>query len=155
MLGVRIAPAGTWTDKYKHRRTQARDLALLIAGSVLPPDTARLGYHMMVCPKIEFPLTVSQFTQKECDKISAPFLRACLSKMNYNCNMPREVVYGPPSLFGIGMHDLYVEQGIKQVTALVGHLRQDSETGRMMQIEMQWCQVQSGTKSLLLSDAEI
>ena len=50
------------------------------------------------------------------------------------------------------MHDLYVEQGIKQVSALVGHLRQDSETGRMMQIELHWCQVQSGTSSQLLAD---
>ena len=100
-LGVRIAPAGCWSDEFQYRRTQARDLALLIAGSSLSPDTARLGYHMMVCPKIEFPLTVTQFTQRQCDSISASVIRACISKMGFNCNMPREVVYGPPSLFGV------------------------------------------------------
>ena len=110
---------------------------------------------MMVCPKIEFPLTVTQFTQKECDSISSTVIRACLSKMGFNCNMPREVVYGPPSLFGIGIHDLNIEQGIKQVSALVGHLRQDSETGKMMQIELQWCQLQSGTRNPLLTNTEI
>ena len=109
-LGVRIAPAGTWSDELKHRRDQARELSLLIAGSVLSPDTARLGYHMMVCPKIEYPLTVTQFTQRECDSISASVIRACLSTMGYNCNMPREVVYGPISLFGLRIHDLYIEQ---------------------------------------------
>ena len=153
-LGVRIAPAGCWTDELVYRKTQARELALLIAGSATTTGTARLGYHMMVCPKIEFPLTVTQFTQAECDSISASTIRACLSKMGYNCNMPREVVYGPPSMLGIGMHDLYVEQGIKQVSALVGHLRQDSDTGKMMQIELHWCQLQAGMHGSLLNNTE-
>ena len=32
-IGARIAPAGDWTDEYNYRRTQSRELALLIAGS--------------------------------------------------------------------------------------------------------------------------
>ena len=154
-LGVRIAPAGTWADELAYRRNQARDLASLIAGSKLSRGTARLGYRMMVCPKLEFPLTVTQFTQAECDSISTSCIRACLSKMGFNCNMPREVVYGPQSMFGIGMHDIFIEQGIKQISALVGHLRQDSNTGKMMQIELQWCQLQSGRAQPLLSNIAI
>ena len=154
-VGVRIAPAGSWADELAYRQSQARDISLLLSGSSLSRDTACLGYKMMVCPKIEFPLTVTQFSQKECDSISAPFIRVSLSKMGFNCNMPREVIYGPPSVFGLGFHDLYVEQGIKQVTALVGHLRQDSDTGRMMRIELQWCQMQAGSKAALLMDTDV
>ena len=72
--------------------------------------------------------------------------------MGYNCNSPKEVVYGPTELFGFGIHDYYIEQGIRQLTALVGHIRQDSETGRLMRIELQWCQVQAGTAKHLLGD---
>jgi len=37
------------------------------------------------------------------------------------------------------------------ISELVGHLRQNSETGRMMCIEVEWCQIQAGTgKALLL-----
>ena len=36
---------------------------------------------------------------------------------------------------------------------LVGLIRQDSETGRMMRIELQWCQVQAGTAKHLLGDS--
>ena len=45
-----------------------------------------------------------------------------------------------------------MEQGIRQLSTLVSHIRQDSETGRMIQIELQWCQVQAGTSSHLLTD---
>jgi hypothetical protein len=34
----------------------------------------------------------------------------------------------------------------------VGHIRQDSETGRLMRIELQWCQVQAGTAKHLLGE---
>jgi ribonuclease HI/exonuclease III len=153
-LGVRIAPAGTWCDEFQYRRTQSRDLALKIAGSALSRETARTGYYMMVRPKLEYPLTVTQFTQLQCDRITSPVIRACLSKMGYNCNSPKEVVYGPQELFGFGIHDYYIEQGIKQLIALVGHIRQDSETGRLMRIELQWCQVQAGTEKHLLGEPQ-
>jgi ribonuclease HI/exonuclease III len=151
-LGVRIAPAGTWTAEYQYRRNQARELAMLVAGSSMSRDTARVGYFMMVCPKLEYPLAVTQFTQKQCDSITSPVLRACLSKMGYNCNMPKEVIYGPAELFGVGCHDYYVEQGVRQLVTLFGHIRQQSATGNMMRIELQWCQVQAGTGKYLLAD---
>jgi hypothetical protein len=153
-LGVRIAPAGNWTDEYEYRRLQARNLALKIAGSSISQETARVIYRMMVCPKLEYPLAVTQFLQKECDAITSPVLRACMSKMGYNPNMPKEVVYGPQESFGIGYHDYFIEQGIRQVSTLVGHLRQHSETGTMMQLCLQWCQVQAGTEYYLLESPE-
>ena len=128
------------------------ELALKIAGARIAYDTARIAYRMMVCPKLEYPLAVTQFSQQQCDEISSPSLRACLTKMGYNPNSPKEVVYGPCELFGFGMHDYYVEQGIRQLSTLVGHIHQDSETGRMIRIELQWWQVQAGTSSHLLMD---
>jgi hypothetical protein len=41
-----------------------------------------------------------------------------MSQMWYNRNSPKEVVYGP-----VQLGDPVIEQGIHQVTALVGHLR--------------------------------
>jgi hypothetical protein len=73
-LGACIAPAGTWQDEFDFLRTQSRELALKIAGSVLPWETARLGYVMMVRPKLEYPLAVTQFTQVECNTITSPVI---------------------------------------------------------------------------------
>ncbi len=154
-LGVRIAPAGGWKEEFDERRAQARLLGIQVAGSGISHEAARVAYRAIVCPKLEYPLAVTQFTQKQCDRISSPVLRACLSQMGYNSNMPREVVYGPTDIGGIGMHDLYIEQGIKQITTLVGHVRQDSDTGRMMVNQLQWCQVQAGTSISLLESPRV
>jgi hypothetical protein len=149
-----LAPAGNWCDEYKFRRNQANELSLRLAGSSIAKRTARLGYKTMVCTALEFPLGVTQFSQKQCDTITSPVLRTCLSKMGYNRNTPKEVVYGPTEMGGIAMHDLFIEQGIQHVIALVGHLRQDSKTGKMMKIELDWCHLQAGTALHLLEHPE-
>jgi hypothetical protein len=107
----------------------------------------------MVCPALEYPLTVTQFTQEQCDTITSPILRSCMSQMGYNRNSPKEVVYGPVELGGFGFHDLFIEQGIHQVSALVGHLREKkSKTGNVMKIELDWCHLQAGTGDHLLEN---
>jgi hypothetical protein len=89
---------------------------------------------------------ITQFTQEQCDKITSPVLRVCMAKMGYNRNSPKEVVYGPVEMGGFGLHDLYVEEGIRQVSALVVHPREPkSKTGQMMRIELDRCHVQAGT----------
>jgi hypothetical protein len=143
-LGARIAPSGNWNDEYDFRRKQGHELSLRMAGSSLAKETARLGYKTMVCPALEYPVTVTQFTQEQCDKITSPILRSCMSQMGYNRNSPKEVVYRPVEMGGFGFHDLFIEQGIHQVTALVGHLREpQSKTGNMMKIELDWCHLQA------------
>jgi hypothetical protein len=107
--------------------------------------------HMNSCA--QYPLTVTQFTQEQCDTITSPILRSCMSQMGYNRNSAKEVVYGPVELGGFGFHDLFVDQGIHQVTALVGHLREKkSKTGIMMKIELAWCHLQAGTGDHLLEN---
>jgi hypothetical protein len=83
-LGARIAPGGHWDDEYNYRCQESHELSLRVAGSAMAKDTARIGYQVMVCPKLEYPLTVTQLTQDQCDKITSPVLRACMSHMEYN-----------------------------------------------------------------------
>ena len=85
----------------------------------------------------------------------SPVLRVRLSKMGYNPNMPREVVYGPSELGGLAFADYFIEQGIAHVSMLVGHLRQGSETARLIKIALQWCQVQAGTAIHLLASPQV
>jgi hypothetical protein len=152
-LGARIAPVGNWNDEYKFRRKQGNKLSLRMAGSSLAKKTARVGYRTMICPALEYPLTVTQFTQEQCDNIMSPILRMCMSQMGCNRNSPKEVVYGPVEMGGFGFHDLFIEQGIHQVTALVGRLREKkSSTGNMMKIELDWCHLQAGTADHLLEN---
>jgi len=155
-LGVRTAPSGTWDDEFEFRLEQSREVALLASISKASKSATERGFRAMVYPKLEFPLTVTQFSQKQCDRILSPILNVCLPKMGFNRHMPREVVFGPLCAGGLGFHDLYIEQGIKHVQCLVGHLREpDSQTGKMLRIEMDWCQRQAGIGTHLLTNVDM
>ena len=52
----------------------------------------------------------------------------------------------------MGFHDYYIKQGIHQLTAMFGHEWQNSETSKLIQIELQWCQVQAGAAKQLLAE---
>ena len=110
---------------------------------------------MVICPKLEYPLSVTQFSQEQCDRIASPVVCATLSSMGFNKHTPREIVFGPPSLGGIGMHNLYVEQGIRHLSSLLGHVRQSGTTGSMMLAQLQWCQIQAGCGFHLLASPDI
>ena len=59
-LGVRLAPSGGWKDEFIFRLSQSRDLARRLASAHLSSGTACLAYRMLICPKIEYPLSVTQ-----------------------------------------------------------------------------------------------
>ena len=64
-------------------------------------------------------------------------------ELNWRASLPLSRIY-------------YIEQGIIAITALLGHLREpNSYTGKMMRIELQWCQVQAGTSFNLLEEPRI
>ena len=92
-LGVRIAPAGNWNDEFKYRRQQARTLAQQLNNATISKETAAIAYQMVICPKLEYTLGITQFTQSQCDQITAPVISAVLASLGYNRNMPRTVVY--------------------------------------------------------------
>ena len=64
--------------------------------------------------------------------------------MGYNRNMPREAVFGPKALGGIGMTDLFVEQGRAKCIKLLEHIRNMDSIGRLMRIALDWTQLTAG-----------
>ena len=60
--------------------------------------------------------------------------------------MPKEVVFGPKPMGGIGIRHLLVEQGTQQVLGMLRHLRDpESSVGAMVKIAIQWYQLLAGT----------
>jgi hypothetical protein len=59
------------------------------------------------------------------------------------------VVYGPPSLGGIGLRHIYSDQGTMQVQIILQHLRAYTQVGATILIQLNWTQVVSGRIKIL------
>jgi hypothetical protein len=149
-LGVRIAPSGSDQSEYLHRVAQGREIARALQTAPISRTVAYLGYRSIVTPKVEYPLSATCFTEKETDKITATFLPTALRKMGLPRNFPRQVLFAGKAAGGAGLHNLYIEQGLRQITALIGHIRQRSRTGELIKITLAWAQLIAGVSFPLL-----
>jgi len=75
-----------------------------------------------------------------------------LSKMGYNRNMPKAVVYAPSTHGGLGFKHLHTERGLQKVLQVLKHLRTSTTLGKLLDITIKAYQIQAGIKNHILED---
>ena len=66
--------------------------------------------------------------------------------------MKRAIVFGPARFGGADFHHHYVEQGINKTRQLIGQIRQQSQTGDMMMVNLETLQLLAGIEKHILVD---
>jgi hypothetical protein len=70
-----------------------------------------IAYRSIYLPSMSYSLMSTSFNRRELATIQRSPIRALLSTMGFNRNMPLEIVFGPISHGGLDLRHLYVEQG--------------------------------------------
>ena len=144
-LGLNIAADGNMKDELKDRIEQAIAFGEKVLHSSLSRTEARMAYYKVWVPKIGYAVPITTFTKEEGEEISSIVWNRVLPKMGYSRKIARGIVKGEKSLGGLGMEDVYVQQGIEHVYHMVGHIRQQDEIGILMKIEMECLQLVIGS----------
>jgi hypothetical protein len=84
------------------------------------------GYTTVFVPSIRYVLPTSSISQSILQKLQSPIINTVLTKLGYNRHMPRAVVFAPTTLGGIGLLDLFTEQGCSKITIIISHIRSQS-----------------------------
>jgi hypothetical protein len=93
-----------------------------------------LAYNSFYLPSIGYgtPATTLTLTQQECYNIQKPVVNAILPKMGIRIKAHRSVVFGTAQFVGFGLEHLAAYQGHNRLQYLMGHLRCNSTTGKLM-----------------------
>jgi len=75
-----------------------------------------------------------------------------LSKLGYNQNMPKSVVYSPTSHSGLGLRHLFTEQGVQKILQMIKHIRARPSLGTLIESTIQAYQIQAGLIDSVLID---
>ena len=110
-----------------------------------------LVYQSRWQSRISFYLPLTSFTKQECEHLMAAIYPAMLSKMGYNCHIPKVVRYGPKRYGGAGMIHMYTEQGLKHLQHLLGNLRQQHELSDIIKITFSNYQFHLGIETFFLN----
>ena len=129
-LGIIMPLDGNFHQEKDVRWAQSKSLGQKMYRAPLSTYEGVLVYRMYYIPKIAYPLSLTRFTQKECDDIQSQFYRYALPKMGLNRHTPKSLLFGPPELRGFGLHDLYSDQITQHITKISQHIRRRDSVGR-------------------------
>jgi hypothetical protein len=117
----------------------------------MSPFLARKYYLTMYLPAVKYSLPVTTMTMKELHSIQSLMTSVTLNKFGYNRNYPDAVAFALIRLFGCGMCDLRIEQGLAQINALIDYTGTGHKIGDVMAISLRSLQVEAGILSDILA----
>jgi len=152
-LSVHISMDGNNQAKTKVLFKQCKLFQKVYTSCPLTHQEAAVAYSMIYLPTIMYPFPATTLTCKTLEKAQLMTTPMILSKMGYNQNMPKAVVYAPSTHGGIGMKNLHTEQGLAKVLQVLKHIQAKTTLGTLLTITIQAYQLQAGISRNVLEDS--
>jgi hypothetical protein len=149
-LGVYLNFTGTFSLHAKMMRTKFDALASRLSQSTLLPSLARVFYHSFYIPSVTYSLPVTSMLETELHKVQSKMTASILNKLGLNRHYPHAVAFAPQKVFGCGLLNLRVEQGLTHIQSLLDYVGTDHKVGRVMLISLRHLQVEAGISFDLL-----
>jgi hypothetical protein len=131
-LGILITGDGTCSAHKKVMTEKASLYATAIRCSSMWKGEYGLAYNSFYLPSLGYGTPATTLTQQECYNIQKVVVNAILPKMKISRTPPRGIVFGTAQYGGLGLGHLAAYEGHSPLQYLMGHLRCDSTTGKLM-----------------------
>jgi len=150
-LGVHITPSGSNEGAYAQLLETVLNYGQAIIGSHLSCEESVMSYVQHLFPKLRFQLPALSLSTAACDRLMSLILKAALPKMHINRNTARSIVHGPVILGGMALPHIQTVQGIDKLHLFLGHLRLNDDTGKLIQIDLTYIQLITGSAAFFLN----
>ena len=151
-LGVYKTITGSQKEQKRQTSEKSETISRAVGAANFTRKQTKTAWNTMYIPAITYPSAATYLEESELVKIENKAMMVFLPKMGYNRTTARAVVYGPEEHGGIGIKNLYAEQSIAQITAMLQHTRLHSPLGRTIRINLDWVQIIAGMEIPVLED---
>ena len=146
-LGVFLAPDGNDKAAKEALLGKAKMWSELVHKGHLNAKDVIQAMDTTIVQALKYPLPALTLTEDECKSIMSPILSVALPQSQVCRTFPRDVVYGPKSLMGLGKTDLHVRQGTSQISVLHQYLQTDTITGELLRSNIEALKIHLGLRS--------
>ena len=143
-LGVVLAPDGNNKDAVAYLRKKAETWASYIQTGHINRTDAWQALDSTIIKTIQYPIPALCLTQKECNHIMDPIIKASLPKSSIARTYPHKVLYGPKEEGGLDQTNLYIKQGTTKIALLTEHLALQTMTGELLRCSIEAAKVEVG-----------
>jgi hypothetical protein len=109
-----------------------------------------VAYNSFYMPSLGYGVPATTLKKEECEDIQRPVVNAILPKMGIARSAPSKVVFGTKRYGGLCLTHLAALQGKIRLQYLLGHLRCGDTTGELVQMMLEYTQLECGCRGNLL-----
>ena len=150
-LGIILPIDGSFKQEYERRKQMSRDLGMRMYIAPLNAYESVLVYRLYYCPKVGYPLSLTNFSKKDSENIQSQFYRYALPKMGVNRHTPHAIVFGPLAMGGLELHHIFIEQIVQHIRTITLHIRRQDFVGTTFLSNVKAYTVLIGSAKPLLS----
>jgi hypothetical protein len=143
-LGVFLAMDGNNEEETRHLRSKAEAFADCIRTGFLSREDAIYALHRTIMKTLEYPMAATTMSKAQWEYIMAPILKAALPRMGYVRSFPRDVVYAPESLCGLGVFHPWHNQHLSQLKVVLQETTLPSITGDLIRASLEQLRLELG-----------
>jgi hypothetical protein len=143
-LGVHMNFLGTFSHHAKLMKSKFASMARRLRQSHLPTGLSRAFYQSFYVPSVKYSLPVTSMHVRELHAVQSKMTASILNALGYNQHYPHSVVFAPQHVFGVGLYDLRIEQGLAQIQALLDYVGTAHKIGKVMLISLRQLQAEAG-----------
>jgi hypothetical protein len=145
-LGFQIPGDGKCTAQKNAMKEKAILFGEAISSSTMWRVDSGMAYNAFYMPSMGYGTPVTKLTKKDCEEIQIPVVNVILPNMGIDRSTPRAVVFGTSQFGGLGLTHLAAQQGHTRLYYLLGHIRCGDATGRLVQMLLEYTQLECGCR---------
>ena len=136
-------------------KSKADSYALRLRSPKLTPSDIRIFHRSIYRPAMLYSLPAIAVDEELLAPVQSKVLAALLNGIGVACTIPTAIRHGPLSMGGLDLLDLRTEVGISAMKLLRDSIFSESETGKMIMINLHHSQREAGIGRPLLEDPSV
>ena len=150
MLGVFMNPLGDFGFHLKQMKKKADIFATRIMSPRLSAADVRMFHRTTYVPSMRYGLAAVAHNEEELSTVQSRIIPAILKMLNVQSTISTAIRHGPRELGGLDLYDLRTEAGIESLKFFRDALYSESENGKLLQLNLQYSQLEAGIGDDLL-----
>jgi hypothetical protein len=145
-LGFQISDDGKCIAQKKAMKEKSILFEEAIRSNTMWRGESGMAYNAFYMPSLGYGTPATTLKKQDCEEIQKPVVNVILPKMDIARLDPRAIIFGTAQVGGLGLTHLSAMQGHTRLQYLLDHLRCGDATGRLMQMILEYTQLECGCR---------
>jgi len=150
VVGVIQALSGTQKPALMDLQGKANAWEQALQKGLIPCSLAWMALHWVIWPSLSYSLAVTSFSESQALATTSHLYRTLLPWLGVNCHYPVALQHAPAKYHGLGLPNLYWEQGVAALKLFLEFMNTSQPEQSLLQTSLELLQLEVGISSPIL-----